>query len=393
MTTEKTFFLRILSDHILRKPSESMPGLNWPSLFTYARSHQVGGIVYYQCWKFMPSEVKQLFERPFIATLYLYKQRETIIKDIKSALTSANVPALTVKGMEVAQYYPVPALRTMGDVDIVVHKSDKTYAGMVLESLGFHIIERNPDYDWPCTINGLLFELHHNLIYCETITQKKHEEFFNNYWNFVKNGRLDPSFHLLYLLAHLRKHLMNRGVGFRMFMDLAVMTARAESLDWAWIEHELVSLDMLKFGQVCFGLIDSWFAIRAPILYPPLDKCFVETVTEKIFVNGIFGYDNSENDDNSAVNHIKEKGGANYLARCRFLIRSIYPSYNSMANSPYYHFVRGRPWLLPVAWLYRVFRLMRGKTKSVHEILKRINTSKDTIDAREEELRMWGLSR
>ncbi len=391
MSSEKEFFLRILADHINARSTQPRDGLEWAQLQQVSRSHQVDGIVYFQCRDFMPEPVRAAYEQAFGATLFYYKNRERAIREMSDAFLAAGIPFLTVKGIEVAQCYPIPALRTMGDVDILVHRKDKERAGTVLTSLGFRIGEKNPDYDWAFSRSGLQFELHHHLLYREETTQESHARFFNDYWNHVREGRLDWSFHFLYLLVHLRKHLMIQGAGFRMFMDLAAVMLH-EELDWSWMEEKLCELEMHRFALVCFRLIESWFDVRVPMPSEPLDEGFVETATEQILANGIFGYDDQSNSTNSTVNSLTGHGKNRALSRIRMFFRSLFPSYNGMANSPYYRFIRGRPWLLPAGWVYRFWRLSRGKTSDAGSILRRVMTPGEIIDAREKQLRQWGLA-
>lgn len=193
--------------------------------------HQVDGILYYQCRDFIPSSFSIVLEQRFNGVIFSYKNREKILQDIDKTFKAKRIPFLTIKGIEIAERYPIPFLRTMGDSDILVHKEDKERAGIALEELGFSIGERNPDYDWLCQKMGMMFELHHNLLYKEAMTVDKQALFFNDYWNYVNNGKLDWSFHYLYLIAHLRKHIMYSGAGFRMFMDLAVLADSIQSLN------------------------------------------------------------------------------------------------------------------------------------------------------------------
>lgn len=391
MTPEKTFFLRLLADHLAGRTTSPANNLDWQLILQYARMHQVDGIVYYQCKRFLPAKEKALLQQSFISTMYYYENRSYTIQNIKESFRAQDIPMVTVKGMDLAACYPVPALRTMGDIDIIVHKEDKERASRALTELGFEIGEKNPDYDWACVYKGMQYELHHKLIYQETITDDTQEQFFNQFWQYVEDGKLDWSFHFLFLLIHMRKHLMNKGIGFRMFMDLAAVMEKIDSLNWVWIENKIEELNIKRYSQVCFSLIDKWFNVKAPVDYEQIDDSFLEEATEKIFANGIFGSDNAENGSNSAINKLIKYGNGDLAARIIYFFKSVFPSYNNMANSPYYRFIRGRSYLLPLAWGYRILRLALGRTKSVKENINKISTSREAMTQREQELRKWGL--
>ena len=207
----------------------------------------------------------------------------------------------------------------------------------------------------------------------------------------MKDGKLDWSFHFLYLIAHLRKHLMLKGVGFRMFMDVAVVIQKESTLDWLWIEKKLNELDMLRFAKVCFALIDYWFGITAPIEFSNLDRDFLERTTEKIIENGVFGFQDKNNDINNTINQLNNNGKNLLVSRVKLFWKMLFPSYHNMSNCSHYQFIRGRSWLLPIAWIYRIYRMVIGKTTSAETILRQIITPQAQISRREAELKEWGL--
>lgn len=401
MTREQHFFVEILSDFLNSRKTEAVPDMNWKALEYWAQSHQVQGIVFYQCRNFLPADYYTIWEQSFFHTLFLFNIREATLKTIYDSFCGINIPLLVVKGLEISKYYPVPSLRTMGDIDILVHKDDKTKAGHELEKLGFIILEKNPDYDWVCELNGLHLELHHNLLYLEAATNEKHAQFFNDFWKYDIGGKLDPSFHFLFILVHTRKHILNSGAGFRMFMDIASIiqkdnenTCNLNSLNWTWIQNKLVELDMLEFSNVCFSLIEEWFGIQVPIEFKRVGKETIFKLTCDVFNNGIFGYENKKNTQNNIINNLLKEKVTNknrWIYRTKIFFGSLFPSYNNMANSPYYHFVRGRKWLLPVAWTYRIYRMASGKTPSLQTNLQRVATPERDIVRRENELHDWGL--
>ncbi len=391
MTQEQEFFIQLLSDHLAKRSTQRNDHVDWEKLAHISRIHQVDGIVFYQCREFMPSAVRSMFEQAFSATLYYFINRERDYNEIRNAFNTQGVSHFTIKGLEVAGCYPIPALRTMGDLDIIVQREDKEKAGRILELLGFAPGEKAPDYDWAYRHNGMLYELHHQFLYDEVVTRKDQASFFNNYWDYVKNGKLDWSFHFLFLLAHLRKHMMNSGAGFRMFLDIAAVIKADPGFNWHWIEEKLQVLGMEKFSKICFALIERWFQVKAPIHYPALEEDFAEKATEKIFANGIFGFQDEKNSQNAAANGILKHGNARNLSRVLMVLGHMFPKYIHMRYIPAYKFIDGKPWRLPVAWMYRFIRLMMGKTGGTKQFMEKVKTSNKDVDAREEELRQWGL--
>ena len=394
MTPEQSYFIQILEDHLYGDKTKSDANIDWNTIFSYARIHQVEGIMFYQCKELLPADVYASLNQKLYATLFYYKNRERAANDIRMAFGNKGIPYFTVKGMDIAACYPIPSLRTMGDLDIVVHGEDKSKADDVLVAMGYSCGEKAPDYDWGYYRNKIHVELHHQLFYIEPGRNKESRmqaEFFNQCWKYVVNGKLDWNFHFLFILAHLRKHLVNSGAGFRMFMDVAAVIKNDPGLNWLWIEEKLESLKMGKFSKICFALCDIWFGVKSPIPYEALDEEFVEEATEKIFGNGIFGFNDKSNRNNVTINSIIKNGKARKLSRVQMVLRHMFPRYIHMRYIPYYSFVEGRPWLLPIAWIYRYIRLLTGKTDDFSHFIENVKLSDEEIDAREEEMRRWGL--
>lgn len=380
MTTEQFFFLSVLSDHLHRKLTAIPATLNWNEISSIAKSHQVEGIIYYQC--------KQPSLLPgYSSTLFYYTNREKTISALTKRLSDEGIEHFIIKGASVATYYPVPFLRTMGDTDLVVQRENRGRTNEIMLELGFQNQSCFDDREWVYYKGNMEFELHDYLVYTEDVNQDKHVAFFNDFWKYVHDGELDPNFHFLFLLLHLRKHLMNSGVGFRQFMDVAVMMQ--QDLDWNWIAEQLRELELLDFCQTVMGLIKKWFDISAqvPFLTKEISEGFCEEATDAVFKNGVFGFDNVENNNNVVINaNLSGKSGLVVA------IHRLFPSYKTLCTVPHYSFLRGKPWLLPVAWLYRIARTAaQGKTKNRMKFIADSFVDREKIEKRNEELKQWGL--
>ena len=391
MTREELFLQKILSDHLSGEKTIPQPDIDWQILYDLAYAHQVVPIAFYQCKDYLPAQIRPVYETRFLAALYYYASRKKAIQNIREAFSERGVPYFIVKGVTAAAYYPLPGLRTMGDTDIIVHETDREQAVDILLSLGFSYKNEYTGKEQIYLSNGMEFELHHGLVYDEDITLAEHKVFFNNCWDYVQNNELDHSFHFLYLILHLRKHLMNQGVGFRQFMDIAVVAKNDPSLNWPWIEEQLDALGLRKFAGVCFALTERWFGIDPPIERPELDDAFVLQATEKIFKDGVFGFANKSNEPNYVSNKMRNAKGPRWLKRLSMIMSHAFPGYHHFKGTEKYAFIDGKPWLLPVAWCYRFYLMFRGETTTGTEVLDLIMTPGEELDAREEDLRQWGL--
>lgn len=340
------------------------------------KKHEVEAIFYYQTK--LPE-----FMKAYSLTLYSNTNREDMIQKLTSTFT---FPYFIVKGSSAAELYPVPTLRTMGDIDLAVQVENRSTVHEILINQGYECRSKQSDREWQYYKNGMEFELHDHLIYSEAVNNPKQEMFFNNFWPYVKDNHLDWNFHFLFLIAHLRKHFMNEGVGFRQFMDVAVMAKYAD-LDWNWIEERAEEIELSPFLKTVLAFCNRWFETVTPIITPSLDENFYEAATQKIFDDGVFGFENEENAGSTAVNIYRKKGKKGQIGNA---IRQLFPSYKTMITVPHYGFLKGKPYLLPVAWGYRAFR-GRNKSNGVVEDIKDTFASNDVIAKREAMYKQWGL--
>ena len=398
MTREQEFFLRVLSDHLNGRATDPPEGLDWPQIAKYAKSHEVEGIIYHQCKDYLSkhdelASVNDRLSRATAAAVFYYANRTAMVERLKSALDAEGIPYFIVKGAEVAQFYPVPAYRTMGDTDLVVHTEDRERVHAIMLAQGYENVSKFPDREWQYYQNKMEFELHDHLVYAEVVNVDEHTAYFNDFWKYVKDGELDWGFHFMFLLLHLRKHFMNSGVGFRQFMDLAVVAdAKRDSVDWDWVEKELNWLDLLRFAESCFGFCKRWFDTQSPLPVAEVEDDFFEAATEKIFIDGIFGFENEENKKNTAINEARRSAGSNWISMFRMAARRVFPSYQTLIKSEHYVFLEGKPLLLPIAWVYRIFRgIFRGKVNTGVKLVSESFASKEAYDKRNDMLDKWGL--
>ena len=377
MTVEQQFFITALADHLSFRESGHPSNLNWQELLTISEQHQVSGIVYAEC-------KNPLFQHAYFATIANYLKRKEVIALLEATLRNNRIDFFLIKGPVIAELYPVPALRTMGDVDVIVHPEDRERVGDILLRHGFKT--RDADFCY----ENLVFELHDHLVYNQVASEDKHKVFFNDCWKYVKDGAIDPSFHFLFLLHHLRKHFINVGVGFRQFMDVAVM--EREELNWPWIEKKLRELELWAFAEKVFALNEVWFGVAPPLGIEPIDQSFIEEATELILRNGVFGFDNKENKHNIAVNIVKSEGGS-FKTRSRHVLHDVFYPYSDMIRMPQYSYLKKRKILLPFAWVHRAVRAvyLRKADKTMKSVLQQAFVSNDIVERRSKLLEKWGL--
>lgn len=381
--------LKILHDHICSAQTAPFD-TDWEELLSLSKKQEVTAIVYIQCKSFIPKPFLHDFGRAFSSVLFYYANRCKIVERIENALE--DIDHFTVKGSSVAQFYPYPALRTMGDTDIVVHTEDREEVDKRLKNLHLSCVSSSTDREWQYYYNNMEFELHDHLVYSESVNVNIQEQYFNDFWKYVKGNEIDWNFHFLFLILHLRKHFMNSGVGFRQFMDIAILTFRGPEFKWNWIKDELEKLELWKFTERVFALNEYWFAVPSPIAISDFQESFFSSATELILKNGIFGFDNEDNKSKAAVNAVRGEEKIE-IAMLKRAIKGFFPPYGILITVPHYAYLKGKPFLLPIVWIHRVLNSIReGRVRSnIQTVVANSVADRETIEKQESIYKQWGL--
>lgn len=403
MTAEQQFFIRILADHVHgRVSAPETDKIDWENILCYAEDQVLSGLVYVQTRDYFKEhpdtapDVAEGLHKGFHSEMYLYVNRKTELSVI--AAQCREIPMVLIKGSVVKEYYPVPALRSMGDVDIVIYTKDRQKTDEVLLSEGYGKMVDNHAV-WTYEKDHIEFEIHDHMFYEYLANEIDYRGYFDHIWEHVhlleetENIYIpDEEFHFLFLITHLAKHITNKGIGFRGFLDLVFMTQKAgDRMDWSYVWSELEKLKLKEFTKTCFALCRKWFDIEAPGEIGLLDENFYTEVTVKMFNDGIFGLDNKQNEGAHAAKVFSRSKDSYWLSALKLTIHRLFPPYRDMQLVPWYGFLDGRPWLLPAAWVYRWFYTATHKFKQSKELLTEPYTKRKTIEKREKLIRGWGL--
>lgn len=301
MNSEQCLFIQCLRDFIHESETldEALSGIDNSILCKYAKKHEVEAIIYRQ------THVLEL-EQNYYAQIVNSRKILEVRREIENRF--ANIDHFIVKGPVIAEYYPIPEMRSMGDIDIYVHVEDRDRAHDLLADMGFNLGSQWGE--WVYYGEKFCVELHTAMVYrySQCTTNEKQRVFFNSFWDYVQKGILDINFHIFYLFMHLRKHIMETGVGFRQFMDIAVVPKNCPDIDWTWIKKQAYELDMLPFLQQVMKFIEKCFAIHSPLGGKEIPDDTFEVLCNRIFMDGVFGFSNKENQANKLINEFNNNG-------------------------------------------------------------------------------------
>lgn len=388
MIGEQAVFLQIINDYMHDRKS-IIDNVNWNQLYQYSQAHQLTTIVYAQCKCCMPADICSIFRDTSMRIVSHNIRFKSAIDSVLLKFKEKGIKACLVKGFTISEYYPVWQHRSMGDADILTKYRDD--ASSVLKNYGF-LCKAEGDKEYIFFKKQFEIELHNLLEYeSDEVGNDKNKVFFNSFDRYIHDGVLDISFHFLYLFLHLRKHFMKYGVGFRQFLDIAVLTERCKKIDWTWVAEKGQELDLLKFIKTVLSLNERWFGVNSPIPCACVDDDFVCEATEYIFNNGVFGQIHDE--DRQQLRIIRAQNNKySFFNMLKNAFGKIFLNYHAMCSLDYCFFLRKHPLLMPYAWIKRICVLLRRKgLKNESKKFKQSFVSKNDIQEQNLFFEKWGL--
>ena len=399
MTPEQKLLLNCMADFCNgRTTSEPDTAIDTKELFRLADEQSLASVVYIQCREWLKDPPD--FHRTFLNSVSESANRKYLLQEITDRFQKEQIPLICIKGSVYRDWWPVPELRSMGDIDLVIRTEDRQKTDEIMLSLGYHKMVDNHAV-WTYWIEPFMFELHDHMFYEYLASRFDYRAYFDHIWEkayhasafVVENGNLfipDDNLHFLYLMTHTAKHVINKGSGFRPFLDM-VFYARNPKMDWNIIRQELQKTGLLHFTETCFALCERWFRVSMPLPHQELEDRFFESITEKAFRDGTFGLHNEENDRARSAKEIKRSDRQYWMTAAALTVHKLFPPYRNMQLIPWYSWVDGRPWLLPAAWIYRWGYCLVKKRKQGMDLLTEPFARKSDIEKRKNLISSWGL--
>lgn len=382
MQTESQFLINVLKAFIKSEKLNSNVDIDWGKLSSLAKIHSVHNILGYMLMT-NPSEqsaaVYPSLRKQYLNSLALMIQRVEGMKLLIAKLEEAGIDHLLMKGYVVREYYPVPEMRSFGDIDFLIRLEDREKVHKLMLEEGFTVKDDwEPVYSY---VKGMeYYEIHSQLMEVDVSDQADYKNYFKSVWEHAYQVKghtweLCPEFHLIYLLTHIAKHISGSGAGIRMYMDIAVFFEHFEDkLDWAYVEKELQHLKLDKFANVVFTVVEQYFEVKSPYPLKPVSPEIMEDFMDYTMQGGVYG---KANRDRGAVSLKKENRNEESVSKASTLFHALFPSASTIESR--YTYLQGRHWLLPIAWIHRLLKTRAKWSQHVQH-------AKDIIDADENEV-------
>lgn len=379
MTYEKTFLTELLKSFVHGEKLNYETEPDWAELMRLASIHSVTGILGYMVMK-SPCEksapIADTMRKLYFGSISVFLRKTENARRLMKKLDDAGIDHMPFKGFTVRDWYPVPELRSFGDVDMLIRPQDREKSHALMQELGYSVKnDWEPVYSYYS--ESELYEIHTRMMEIDISDKADYQGFFAKAWeNAVNVGghrfELKPEFHFLYLLTHIAKHIRGSGAGIRMYMDLALFIKQlGDEADWACIESWLEELKLRDFANLALTLTEKCFAVKSPIALRDIAPETLEDFLDYTLDGGVFGFFGRDS-GLIALKNAEDKSRAAVLAS------RLFPSASSIEAR--YTYLQGRHWLLPAAWVHRFVKTRDSLKKHSDEAKSILQTDEEEVE-------------
>lgn len=383
MNRDQEYLIRLSAAYLSGERIRLDDGVDYRAVMKEALKHNLFGVAY--CAAANSENGKEIIgedafstlQQMFTESIYNSGLTSSVYNALKTALTGAQIRFVPFKGIILKDYYPVPETRSMGDIDILIDEENKKTARAALEGAGFKCVNCNGPV-WDYDKNGVRAEIHTSLVNGNT-GKNNAVGYFKDAINKASfkgyEGRFNDSFHFEYLIAHLAHHFCFYGAGIRMILDLAVML-KFRDIDIDKILSDLKTAGLDRFSESILTVCYKWYGYG---------KDFgknTDKAEDFIAAHGVFGFNNR---NISAVVERRElEDGKKNGGVLKTRLRLLFPSYAKLKDIPYIKFIENRPYLTPLAWIYRFFYNLKNRKEFMFDAVKGLSDENSESEAREE---------
>lgn len=373
----KKYFLQMVNASIKGLPIPTCPEeIDTTLLYKLAVRNAVQGILYLAVQSgaiTLSPEIEAKLQKSYMAILAREATQQDEIEYIRNAFNEENIDFMFLKGTHLKSLYPVPEMRFMVDMDILVKDENMNKGGKLILARGF-TQEMNNGKDIVLVKKPFLTIELHKMLFVEDYFM---HDYFSSVWDRVEtvNGceyKMPINDLYVYTLAHLAEHYLEAGSCFRPLIDLYLMEKTYSWLDFDYINQQFEIIGIEKFAK----------KIRQ------LYKCAFDgaeynddlVLMENYIVFGAPVKNANEVSKVARTNKSKSK---------RF-IESAFPNLKHMKLK--YPILEKTPFLLPFFWVVRFFEFVFLKKGSIEQKQSAIsNVDRESADIMKEIFEKSGL--
>lgn len=383
MNKEQEIMLSCLRAYYNQSAPEEFDGFEPERLYLEARSHNLSATIF-AIMKNNPTlqsskSAYKAFEDDFFDCIFRYDAQKAVIDEIHTLLSDNGIKHIFFKGSEIKEYYPTPELRVMGDIDILIEKENRKKVLELMKGAGFDAKNTNgPVYDYEK--GGVLVEMHSRLVNGK-VGSKSAQDYFCDAFDHVEFdgflGHFEPTYYTAYLITHIAHHFWFYGAGVKMIFDLAIVM-RHFNVNADDVQKLLDEIELGDFSKNIFTVCNKWFGAGKAY------GCDTKKTERFLLDNGAFGNVNRDPAVIARRKALEEGDESAFMAK----LHLAFPPYGKMKELPYIKFMEGRPYLLPIGWIYRIIYNLKNRTEYTKSATESLSDRK-TLKCAQDEIKYF----
>lgn len=287
--------LSLKPHHSHSEPNPMLNHLNWDEFTRLASYHGVGGLLLYWLKRLgvesnLPVDVFKDLYGIHESISNIWEDYHEIIKEILGRFCENKIDVILLKGAQLGYTdYPHVFLRPMGDIDMLVNRSDQSRVIRLMLEMGFNLYEPGDScnrFFIRAVVKGkerkthkpIFIEVHANFqapIRLNKSCGVDMDEFWNgtqmkSIWNGTQMKsiagfpflQLSPTYNIIYLCTHFGEHHFSRLIW---AYDITLLIHRhGEEIDWETIKDLCPRMKIRSPLYHSFSLCQELFQIPIP---------------------------------------------------------------------------------------------------------------------------------
>lgn len=358
---------------------EAISSQEWMRLIRLSQEHSVTPLfaqAVYRCSALaaVPTAQKMLLQLAKRSTI-IQARRTAEFLLLYDALSRQGLHPVVMKGIVCRSLYPHPSQRPSVDEDLLIAPEDFSRYHRALTEYGLTLANPNQPLEGADEVSyldarrQLYIELHmrpfppDSKAYgdCNTLFAGILDRTVTIQVEGMSVCTLAPTDHLLYLLCHAYKHFLYSGVGIRQICDIGMFTRAYDGeIDWDHILNACQRIRIIRFAAAIFRIAQRHLGFEMPTAFSTIDVDESDLL-EDMLSGGLYGASDINRLHSSTMT--LEAVAANKTGRRRVgALHSVFLPVGSLSGR--YPYLRRHPWLLPVAWVQRVWSYATKKNGS-----------------------------
>lgn len=364
------YLLELLRSALNNTTSKEKPeDVSWNAVYALAHKHSVTALAFFAIQKLKnppEQELFQIWQTQNSKILVKGANQENELALLSDCFEKNAIAYMPLKGSVIRDLFPLPYLREMSDLDILIPAEKLQQACELCEAMGYQTNSKVEHHVELRRLPYMNIELHMGLIassyaYFEYYKDPWAKAYLqnNNYRYAMRNEDL-----YLYFLTHAAKHYINSGTGIRSVIDIYVFNrAYRRSMDTQYIAQELKKLNLERFARQMEQLAQYWFAENRT-------KASDDVKEMQSYVLSSATYGTKSNRDANQIRRYMQKGKSENGAKTAMYLHMAFLPCDEMQLM--FPILKKAPVLLPFCWIARWFRIILTKPKSITDSYKRV---------------------